>query len=122
MGCAEGTPSFLNAVCEISISVPPILFLRGMRALEQAMGRPISYARNSPRVMDLDMLYAGDEIVHTEELILPHPRMFERLFVLKPLAEIRPELVLPGQTQSIESLLNACMENQSIKTFSEELV
>jgi 2-amino-4-hydroxy-6-hydroxymethyldihydropteridine diphosphokinase len=57
------------------------------------------------RIIDLDLLYIGDLQLETPELRLPHPRMYERAFVLQPLADVRPELVLPNQRQSIRELL-----------------
>jgi 2-amino-4-hydroxy-6-hydroxymethyldihydropteridine diphosphokinase len=61
--------------------------------------------KNSPRAIDLDVLYAGNLVLNSPEMILPHPRLQQRRFVLTPLAEISPDLVLPGQTRSVRRLL-----------------
>ena len=69
------------------------------------LGRPEQRERNSPRTLDLDLLYADDVVSDDPELILPHSRMHLRRFVLEPLADIRPELVIPGQKVTVAELL-----------------
>ena len=76
------------------------------QAIEQKLGRAGVPERNAPRVIDVDLLYFGDRIIDTEALVLPHPRIGERRFVLQPLAGIRPDLVLPGQTRDIARMLD----------------
>jgi 2-amino-4-hydroxy-6-hydroxymethyldihydropteridine diphosphokinase len=96
--CPPGSDPFLNAVMEAELTGDPAALLRDLRALELALGRPARSGRNAPRVIDLDFLYAGDCEIRADDLILPHPRIARRRFVLAPLAEIRPGLILPGQT------------------------
>lgn len=103
--CPPGSPYFYNSVVEIAFEGDPIALLEMTQAIEKKLGRIGVHERNAPRIIDVDLLYVGDEIVDTEELVLPHPRIGERRFVLEPLADIRPELVLPGQTKSIGQLL-----------------
>jgi 2-amino-4-hydroxy-6-hydroxymethyldihydropteridine diphosphokinase len=79
--------------------------LRELTAIEKLLGRPASHARNVSRTVDLDLLYFGDLEIETAGLQLPHPRMEEREFVLRPLADIRPDLVLPKQNEPIGALL-----------------
>ena len=67
----------------------------------------MSHGKNAPRPLDLDLLYVGDLRIQTEELTLPHPRMSQRRFVLQPLCEIRPDLVLPGTGADIRHLLDS---------------
>lgn len=105
--CPPGSPLFYNSVVEIAYSGTPSELLELTQAIEKKLGRTGSAERNAPRIIDVDLLYFGDEIVDTEALVLPHPRLGERRFVLQPLAEIRPDLVLPGQTRSIAELLAA---------------
>lgn len=102
--CPPGSPSFLNSVVEIAWEGTPSELLEITQALEKKLGRLPKTERNAPRVIDLDLLYFGNQTIATEALTLPHPRITERRFVLEPLAEIRPDLVLPGQTLSVSSL------------------
>jgi len=103
--CPPGSPDFLNTVIEITVSGGPLELLEKTRAIEQQLGRVRSVERNVPRVIDIDLLYFGGEMISRDTLELPHPRIGERRFVLQPLAEIRPELVLPGRTHSVAELL-----------------
>lgn len=103
--CPPGSPEFLNTVVEIAFEGSAVDLLKASRAIEMAMGRERGAERNAPRVIDLDLLYLGDEQSATEELELPHPRIAERRFVLEPLADIRPDLVLPGEWVTVAELL-----------------
>jgi 2-amino-4-hydroxy-6-hydroxymethyldihydropteridine diphosphokinase len=96
MGCAPGTPFFLNAVAEIGTFLTPVELLHRLQSLEILSGRPKDHARNASRTLDLDLLYCDEMTLNSPELQLPHPRMTERLFVLVPLSEIRPNLKLSG--------------------------
>ncbi len=109
--CAPGTQAFLNTVVEMEAAVSPGELHEHLQAVEQAMGRPAVRERNSPRTLDLDLLYAGDFVSGDPVLILPHPRLHLRRFVLQPLADIRPGLVLPGRSQSIAELLAGLSDN-----------
>lgn len=104
--CPPGTAPFLNAVVEIESNLDPEAILRRLRDYEQKSGRGATGPRNSPREIDLDILYAGDLRRASPALILPHPRMMSRRFVLQPLADIRPDLVLPGGDDSVAVLLS----------------
>jgi len=106
--CPPGSAPFLNAVAEIQVdpgNLPPEVLLGKLQAFEQQRGRATERERNAPRPLDLDILYYGDCVLRTATLVIPHPRLTERRFVLEPLAQIRPELVLPGQTRSVRELL-----------------
>jgi len=103
--CAPGTQAFLNTVIEVAADCLPHELHAHLKAIEQALGRPEQRERNSPRTLDLDLLYADDVVSDDPELILPHPRMHLRRFVLEPLADIRPELVIPGQKVTVAELL-----------------
>ena len=104
--CPPGSPPFYNSVVEIAFDGDAFELLELTQAIEKKLGRAAAPERNAPRIIDVDLLYFGDEIIDTEALVLPHPRIGERRFVLQPLAGIRPELVLPGQTWSIAELLD----------------
>lgn len=103
--CPPGSPDFLNTVVEIAWAGSAAALLERTRALETALGRVRGGTRNAPRTIDIDLLYVGDEVVDTTDLVLPHPRIGERRFVLQPLADIRPELVLPGWSVSVAERL-----------------
>ena len=86
-----GGPDFLNAVAALETGLPPLELLDALQAIEQAHGRERPY-RNAPRTLDLDLLLYGDLVLDTARLTLPHPRLAERAFVLRPLLEIAPDL------------------------------
>jgi 2-amino-4-hydroxy-6-hydroxymethyldihydropteridine diphosphokinase len=89
-------PDYLNAVAELRTSLAPIDLLHRLQAIELAHGRERPY-RNAPRTLDLDLLLHGELVMSTPELTLPHPRAHERAFVLAPLAELAPDLLIPGR-------------------------
>jgi 2-amino-4-hydroxy-6-hydroxymethyldihydropteridine diphosphokinase len=103
--CEKGAAKFFNAVVEFGYAGPPEELRRDLAGIERVLGRPATHERNVSRPIDLDLLYLGELIVETAELHLPHPRIVDREFVLRPLAEIRPDLVLPKQTESVSTLL-----------------
>ena len=105
VGCEEGASKFLNAVVEFEYSGDAQDLLRALAAIEKRLGRPAAHARNVSRSIDLDLLYFGDLEIETAELQLPHPRIIDREFVLRPLADISPDLVLPKQTEPVGELL-----------------
>ncbi len=98
--CPPDSPLFLNAVTELETTLPPLELLQRLQALELAAGRPRVHGVNQPRTLDLDLLYCDEITLLLPELVLPHPRMTERVFVLAPLAEICPDLRLPGWNYS----------------------
>lgn len=105
--CAPGAASFYNAVMEIGFFGTPRQLLERLQAVESALGRPAEREKNAPRPIDLDLLYADGLVVREDGLILPHPRLAQRRFVLQPLCDIRPALLLPGETHTVRSLLAA---------------
>jgi len=104
--CPPDSPTFLNAVVEIETSHSPLQLLHHLKSLEQKAGRPSNHEFHGPRTLDLDILYYGDKVILSKELQLPHPRITERLFVLKPLSEILPHLSLPGWSMSCQEYLS----------------
>lgn len=103
--CPPGSPDFLNTVVEFGFGGSPLELLAAAREIETRLGRVRSGLQNEPRVIDVDLLYLGDRVHRDSELELPHPRMAERRFVLQPLADIRPELRLPGCGETVSTLL-----------------
>ncbi len=94
--CPDGSQPFLNTVIELETSSEPEGLLAISQAIEVAAGRKPGNVLNAPRELDIDILYLGDKTVETPLLRIPHPRLHERRFVLTPLAEIRPNLEIPG--------------------------
>lgn len=92
---ADG-PDYINAVAAVDTPLPPAGLLSRLFAVEAHFGRTRSY-RNAPRTLDLDLLLYDDQVLDGPELTLPHPRLHLRAFVLVPLAEIAPNLALPGR-------------------------
>ena len=99
--------SFLNAVCLVQTTMPPLELLDELQSIEQRVGRKLSF-RNGPRMIDLDILLYGDQTISTERLQVPHPRIAERAFVLLPLSDIAPvSITLSASTSPLCSLQEA---------------
>lgn len=105
-------PDYLNGAALLETSIEPLALLDHLQRIESLAGRDRTQEeRWGPRRLDLDLLLHGDTTCSTERLILPHPRMEERLFVLEPLAEIAPELRLPACGMSVlERVLHLSLE------------
>jgi 2-amino-4-hydroxy-6-hydroxymethyldihydropteridine diphosphokinase len=105
--CPPGSPLFINAVvCLIPrTGETPESLLAALQKIEKESGRQPKKVLNEARPLDLDLITFGDQTRSTPELTLPHPRAHLRRFVLEPLSEIAPDLVLPGQTRTVSELL-----------------
>jgi 2-amino-4-hydroxy-6-hydroxymethyldihydropteridine diphosphokinase len=114
--CPPGSPPFLNAV--VGLLPPknetPESLLEKMQDIEKAFGRTPKTVLNEPRVLDLDLIAFGTETRNSPKLMLPHPRAHLRRFVLQPLSEIAPELVLPGQVKTVAELLAALPAGETV--------
>ncbi|MEO8121434.1 MAG: 2-amino-4-hydroxy-6-hydroxymethyldihydropteridine diphosphokinase [Rhodoferax sp.] len=97
-------PDYVNAVVEIQTVLSAPDLLAQMQQLEQAAGRERTYL-NAPRTLDIDILTYGDASVNSQALVIPHPRMNVRAFVLVPLAEIAPHIVTEAQLRAVQSQL-----------------
>ena len=95
-GPDESQPSYLNAVVEISTSLKPKALLAVCNEIENLFGR-VRLARWAPRTLDIDIIVYGSELIETKTLVVPHPRAFERSFVLVPWLSIDPDAVIPGR-------------------------
>lgn len=110
---AGGPPqgSYLNAAAALETGLDPHILLTHLRQLEESLGRrrpdPVRWG---PRTIDLDLLLYGDRVIHDPDLIVPHPFMHERRFVLEPLAEIAPEAIHPLLHCSVSTLLSRLHE------------
>jgi 2-amino-4-hydroxy-6-hydroxymethyldihydropteridine diphosphokinase len=96
-------PDFINAVAEVRTALAPRALLDHLLAIERAHGRVRAFP-NAPRTLDLDIVLYGDRVVREPGLVIPHPRMHERAFVVVPLAEIAPDALIPGRGSARELL------------------
>ncbi len=107
-------PWFLNLVCCGETELEPLDMLSLCKTIEARMDRQESF-RNAPRPIDIDILFYGDRVIDTKDLIIPHPRIVERGFVLIPLAQIAPELIHPKIGKSIEDLLSELGDSKQVR-------
>jgi 2-amino-4-hydroxy-6-hydroxymethyldihydropteridine diphosphokinase len=105
--CPPNSPKFVNAVVGLSVRAGETSesLLKKLRELEKKFGRASKTVLNEPRPLDLDLITFGNETRNLPELILPHPRAHLRRFVLQPLSEIAPKLILPNQSKTVLQLL-----------------
>ena len=119
--CPPHSALFLNAALEFSTELPPPQLLAKLKVIETDLGRSPTPVRNTPRTIDLDLLYCDDITITSWDLTLPHPRITLRRFVLQPLADIRPKLVLPNSRETVEQLLAYVEGDQTSMIYSEPL-
>ena len=114
--CPPGSPPFVNAAVGLAprAGETPESLLEKLQQLEKDFGRKAKLVMNEPRPLDLDLVSFGQETLATAWLTLPHPRAAQRRFVLQPLAEIASDLILPGQTASIATLLAALDDDERL--------
>jgi len=114
--CPPGSPPFVNAVVGFAPqkNETPESLLQKLRALEKEFGRPPKKVLNEPRPLDLDLIAFGTETRNSPGLILPHPQAHLRRFVLQPLSEIAPDLILPGQNQTVSQLLAGLPDGETV--------
>ena len=105
-------PRFLNLVCQADTRLEPMGLLALAKGIESKLGR--AGKSGAPRTIDIDILLYGEQIVETPELVIPHPKMTERAFVLVPLDEIAPNLVHPASGKKIKELLQEITEKQGV--------
>ena len=118
--CEPGANKFLNAVIEFDYDRDPPSLLEELIRIEKALGRKRDHPKNVSRTIDIDMLYYDQRIIADERLQLPHPRLHLRKFVLQPLADIRPGLILPGQTQTVDELAAKVENSGEVVPFMDE--
>ncbi len=108
---------YYNAVAMAQTTLSPAELLTAAKKIEKGMGRIDSSKRGEPRIIDIDILLYGEEVIESPELTLPHPGMKKRLFVLVPLAELTPELVMPGETMTVNELAK-----EMLSTHGDQLI
>jgi 2-amino-4-hydroxy-6-hydroxymethyldihydropteridine diphosphokinase len=116
LGADEEQPPFLNAVVAAEVRCPPEDLLRIAQRLERAEGRERGKKRWAPRPLDVDLLVVGDRTRQTDDLTLPDPRLADRRFVLRPWADLAPNLVVPPPFDAtVQELLEACPDTAAIR-------
>ena len=110
---------FVNGVIEVRSSLPPRSLLDVLLAVENAMGR-VRTVRWGPRIIDIDILFYGQAVVDEDDLIIPHPRLHARRFVLVPLSEIAPHAVHPSYGVSVEGLMERLEDTSIVEWLSGE--
>lgn len=111
----EAQPDFLNLVCEIETTLEPNRLLETCLTLEKELGR-LRKKTKGPRTIDIDILFYGSRLIRTPYLTIPHPRLYERNFVLVPLKEIAPEFRDPVCGKSVRELLCLCTDRAMVKS------
>src|SRR5437773_4203795 len=117
--CEPGADKFLNAVVEFEYEGDPTSLLDQLVGIERTLGRQRGHPKNFSRTIDVDMLYCGDRNIENERLQLPHPRMHLRKFVLQPLADIRPDLVLSGQKKTVSESVRELGKSSEVLRFAD---
>jgi 2-amino-4-hydroxy-6-hydroxymethyldihydropteridine diphosphokinase len=103
----EDQPKFLNQVIQGFTYLEPEPLLKHIKRLEVMLGRKASF-QNGPRLIDIDILFYDDLVLDTPSLVIPHPRLHERGFVLLPLMDVAPDLIHPVEKKSVKELLAFC--------------
>lgn len=111
----QSNDPFWNSVIQISTSLAPDDLIDKIHAIEKSFGRKRRKHQYASREMDIDILYFNDEFFETEKLIIPHPRLFQRKFVLVPLNEIAPDLKHPLRRLTSLEMLESCKDESVIK-------
>ena len=107
--------SFLNMAITMQTELEVEIFFRVMHSIEARLGRERSGRGYHSRTIDIDILFWGESIITRQDLVIPHPHITERLFVLAPLNEIKPDFIHPGKNRRISELLVQCADDKAIK-------
>jgi 2-amino-4-hydroxy-6-hydroxymethyldihydropteridine diphosphokinase len=119
VGMSCGTEMFLNIVVHIESIIPPEKMIKKIKNFETKIGRMTSGSHLKPREIDIDIIFAGDNVINTKELTIPHKDMEKRLFVLYPVNEISPELKHPVSGLTIKELLDKNKTDDYIRNIGQ---
>ncbi len=108
---------YLNVAMSLNTDQSPDEVLGTILSIEKLLGRQRNGSRNEPRSIDIDMIFYGKLIINEKDLIIPHPRMHLRRFVLVPLCEIEPDFIHPELNLSVSELLNTCADSLGVELF-----
>ena len=109
--------NFLNQVLKFETSLNPYELLKIIKAIETKLGRIRKNQRYSPRCIDVDILFYNDEVYFSDDLVIPHPRLHDRMFTLVPLNEIAPDYLHPILKKTIKKLVNLCTDKLMVKKY-----
>ena len=119
IGCEPGAGKFLNAVVEFEYDRDLARLLEQLIEIEESLGRKRNHPQNISRIIDVDLLYCGQQRINDGRLKLPHPRLHLREFVLRPLADIHPDLLVPGQKKPIQHLLSEIEQSGGVVRYAD---
>ena len=112
--------AYLNSIVVVESDLPLDSWLPYIGKIEDSLGRERSEDRNAPRTIDIDIIYAGNQIIDSGGLEVPHPRWAERRFVVQPLCDVRPEMVFPECSKTVAQILKALPIDEGLHIFDEQ--
>ena len=112
---------FLNQVIEVETNLEPHSLLLKLKDFEQTQGRKAETVKYQPRVIDMDILFYGNRIINSSDLVVPHPFLHERKFVLIPMNEINPDFIHPIFNKSIKELLTECNDSYQVSLYKQKV-
>ena len=110
---------YLNSILLVESELPLESWLSYIGKIESMLGRERSEDRNAPRPIDIDIIYAGDQVIDGSELEVPHPRWADRRFVVQPLNDVRPDMVLPESSKPVSDILSSLPQDNGMSIFEE---
>jgi len=110
---------FLNSVLIVESDLPLESWIRYIGKIEKNLGRIRAEGSNAPRPIDIDLIYADDQVVDSDDLVVPHPRWATRRFVVQPLCEVRPDLIIPGSDRPVSEILRLLPGDEGLRVYAE---